>query len=277
MALVRNAYISRREGLRWAAASIAVFLWLTTVNDVTAQTKVALVIGNNSYEHQIPLSNPGRDAQLIGAALKRIGFDLVGGAPLINLNKISADKMVEAFGVKARQSDIALFYFSGYGKLVAGTNYLLPVDFAAAEAGPLNSRALALDFVLETISTSRAPIKIILIDAKGQGGLAPMTPLANTIIGFAAQPNATATAGPAGGNSPYAAALARMLSIKGLPIDVLFNEVGLEVLAVTKGKQQPSLSYSPLNKMNSLNPGPNGPPKTIGHIIIATAYDLLSK
>jgi hypothetical protein len=63
------------------------------------------------------------------------------------------------------------------------------------------------------------------------------------MIGFATQPNHTATQGPPGGNSPYAKALDHFMGVKGLEIFNFFNEVGLEVMDTTAKEQRPWVAY----------------------------------
>jgi Caspase domain len=92
--------------MRWTAVSLAIaFVCVTanqavaqkTANQVVAQKKVALVIGNDDYAHETPLQNPGRDAQLIGTTLQKLGFQLVGDRALIDLDKATTDRMVSLF------------------------------------------------------------------------------------------------------------------------------------------------------------------------------------
>jgi Caspase domain len=42
-----------------------------------AEKRVALVIGNSTYQHVPALLNPANDAQDIAAALKAVGFDVI--------------------------------------------------------------------------------------------------------------------------------------------------------------------------------------------------------
>ena len=104
--------------MRWTALSLAIALVCATVNQAVAQKKVALVIGNNEYANEPPLQNPGRDARHIGAALRKLGFELVGNRAHIDLNKATTDRMLGAFETMAKDADIALFYFSGHGRQV---------------------------------------------------------------------------------------------------------------------------------------------------------------
>src|SRR6516162_6254223 len=90
-----------------------------------AEKRVALVIGNAAYQHTTRLNNPRNDAEDVGAALKRLGFDAIVG---LDLTKSQMDSAVIRFARAARESDIAMFYYSGHAMQFANANYLLPVD-----------------------------------------------------------------------------------------------------------------------------------------------------
>ena len=266
--------------MRWTAVSLAIALMCVTVNQAVAQKKVALVIGNDVYVHGTALDNPGRDARAIGATLKKLGFKLVEDRPLVDLDKATTDRMVEAFGIMAQDADIALFYFSGHGMQIGGTNYLVPIDLGS-NLGPftpttVDFQTLNADLVLRVLDKSGSRVKMMLLDAcrtnpflasKDQGGgLAQMKAPAATVIGFATQPNTTASQGPAGGLSPYAKALATYMAVKGLGLFVMLNEVGLAVMDATNNMQQPWIAYSPiprdfvLNAPEAVPPIPTTPP-----------------
>src|SRR5262245_59281598 len=114
--------------MRWTAVSLAIAFVCVTANQAVAQKKVALVIGDDHYAQETPLQNPGRDARLIAARLQKLGFELVGDDALIDLDKATTDRMVSLFGDMAQNADVALFYFSGHGRQLNGTNYLLPIN-----------------------------------------------------------------------------------------------------------------------------------------------------
>ena len=61
--------------------------------------RVALVIANSRYVNASTLPNPSSDAKLIGAALKRAGFDSVDIR--IDLGKTALESELRAFGQKA--------------------------------------------------------------------------------------------------------------------------------------------------------------------------------
>jgi tetratricopeptide (TPR) repeat protein len=256
--------------MRWTAASLAIAFVCVTANQAVAEKKVALVIGNDAYVHGTPLDNPGRDAWAIGATLKKLGFKLVGDRPHVDLDKAATDRMVEAFGIMAQDADIALFYFSGHGMQIDGTNYLVPIDLESFTPVTIDFRTLNADLVLAVLDKSRSRVKIMLLDAcrtnpflasKDQGGgLAQMKAPAATVIGFATQPNTTAWQGPTGDLSPYAKALVTYMDVKGLELFAMLNEVGLAVMDATNSRQQPWISSSPLPRNIILNRAPAVPP-----------------
>jgi tetratricopeptide (TPR) repeat protein len=250
--------------MRLTVVSLAVALVCATVNQAVAQKKVALVIGNDAYVNATRLNNPGRDARHIGATLQRLGFKLVADRPLIDLDKVTTDKMVQAFAIMAQDAEIALFYFSGHGMQISGTNYLVPIDLENFSPATVDFQTLNADLVLAVMEKSKAHVKIMLLDAcrtnpfiarKDQGGgLAQMKAPAGTVIGFATQPNTTASQGPVGGLSPYAKALGTYMSVKDLELFTMLNETGLAVMAATNNLQQPWLSFSPISGRVVLNP-----------------------
>jgi hypothetical protein len=256
--------------MRWTAVSLAIALMCATVNQAVAEKRVALVIGNDAYVHGTPLDNPGRDARAIGATLKKLGFKLVGDRPHVDLDKAATDRMVEAFGIMAQDADIALFYFSGHGMQIGGTNYLVPIDLESFTPPTVDFRTLNADLVLAVLDKSRSRVKMMLLDAcrtnpflasKDQGGgLAQMKAPAATVIGFATQPNTTAWQGPTGGLSPYAKALVTYMDVKGLELFAMLNEVGLAVMDATNNRQQPWISSSPIPRRLVLKRAEEVPP-----------------
>jgi tetratricopeptide (TPR) repeat protein len=249
--------------MRWIAVSFVVSFLVASAGEAAAEKKVALVIGNDAYVSQARLDNPSNDARIIAAELKKIGFNLVGGGALVDLDKVATDRMVDAFGAMAQDADIALFYFSGHGMQIDGTNYLIPVDLGQFSRTNVGLRTLNADLVSKAMSKAR--LKMLLLDACRTnpfhpdkdvvgGGLAQMQAPAGTIIGFATQPNTTATQGVPGGTSPYAAALALYLKQDGLELFAMLNEVGLKVMAATQNRQQPWISASPITGRVYLNP-----------------------
>src|SRR5689334_14444044 len=78
-----------------------------------ADRRVALVIGNSSYQNVARLDNPRNDARLIAETLRGLGFTLVSGGPQIDLDKPALDRAVRSFGTELQGADVGLFYYAG--------------------------------------------------------------------------------------------------------------------------------------------------------------------
>ena len=222
-----------------------------------AEKRVALVIGNASYQHTTKLNNPRNDAEDVGAALKRLGFDTIVG---LDLTKSQMDGAVIRFARAARESDIAMFYYSGHAMQFANANYLLPVDAKLADEEDLrlmtkideilgdlqrarNLRILVLDSCRDNPLADELKRSIGLTRSASIGrGLARIDGLQGTIVAYATQSNRTAADGH-GRNSPYTAAFLKHFEARE-EIGTLFRRIGADVVAATNQTQVPELSLS---------------------------------
>jgi uncharacterized caspase-like protein len=91
---------------------------------VFAKERVALVIGNGSYQVD-PLSNPVNDARDMANMLGKLGFNVT---LKMDADQMTMESAIEAFGEKLNKNTVGLFYFSGHGAQYAGENYLIPVN-----------------------------------------------------------------------------------------------------------------------------------------------------
>lgn len=224
----------------------------------SAGRRVALVIGNGSYRSVDRLANPANDARLMARTLQASGFTLVGDGPQLDLSKPQFDRLVQQFGRALQGADVALFYYSGHGMQVAGTNWLVPVDANPAGARDLDFQAVDANLVLRQMEGAGTRLNLMILDAcrnnpfavrgvrASGGGLAEMRAPEGTLISYATQPGNVAADG-GGANSPYTAALAAAMRQPGLDVFRVFNQVGLSVKEMTGGQQQPWLASSPIS------------------------------
>ncbi len=222
--------------------------------------RVALVIGNAHYKHIPILSNPSNDARYVSEQILAAGFELVGGAPFMDLTKPQLERAIADFGrlLSQHSGAVGFFYYAGHGMQVNGSNYLVPVDANPNRIADLSRQAIEVDSLLQEMEDSRTGLNIIVLDAcrnnpfGGRGiresgaGLAQMRAPKGSIIVYATQPGNIAQDGPAGQNSPFAKALAYALAETKLDLFGTFNEVGLLVSNATGGEQQPWISSSPI-------------------------------
>ena len=224
----------------------------------SAESRVALVIGNSAYQHVAPLANPVNDAQLMARTLHGLGFKLVGGGAQLNLDKASLDRIVETFGHKIQGAKVALFYYAGHGLQLGGTNYLIPVDANPSRTADADFQMLNVKLVLRQMEASGTRLNLVILDAcrnnpfavaglrSVAGGLAQMQAPDGTLISFATQPGNVAIDGT-DGHSPFTEALAKTIRKPGLGIFEVFNKVGLAVKRATAGSQRPWMSSSPID------------------------------
>ncbi len=218
-----------------------------------ADKRVALVVGNASYTFA-PLSNPLNDASDIAAALRRLRFDVMERN---DLAEAKFDTALDEFEGKAKDADVALFFFSGHGVRIDKSGYLVPTGFEPASEGSALRRLIGIQETVERIEKA-ARVSVFVLDAcrdsplpeqlrrggksKGFGadkGLPLLSELgSNTFIVYATVPGETASDGT-GRNSPFTAALLKHLETPGLEIQTMFTRVTADVVRETGRRQQP--------------------------------------
>ena len=213
-----------------------------------ADKRVALVIGNSDYTFA-PLSNPRNDANDIAAALRHLHFDVMESK---DLTEAKFDTALDEFEDKAKDADVALFFFSGHGVHIDKSGYLVPIGFEPESEGSALRRLISIQETVERIEKA-ARVSVFVLDAcrdsplpeqlrrggksKGLGaekGLPLLSELgSNTFIVYATVPGETASDGT-GRNSPFTAALLRHLETPGLEIEPMFKRVTADVCRKTR-------------------------------------------
>jgi len=228
---------------------IFISILLFSGNFLFAQSKIALVIGNSSYQ-QMPLQNPGNDAYDLSTTLRTLGFDVLQKT---NLNRQEMEEAIRSFKQKIKPGDVALFYFSGHGTQVNGLNYLIPVNEQVNNEIDIKYHCVEAGFVLDNMEQARAGVNIIILDAcrnnpyKGERsasrGFAFMSAPTGSIIAYSTSPGSVAMDGD-GRNSPFTKNLIEKMQLPGLKIEEVFKEVRKEVASETGRRQIPWESSS---------------------------------
>src|SRR4051812_37969767 len=107
----------------WAVLVVAGFPLDAAAN---AEKRVALVVGNGSYQNVAKLANPPRDAAAVAALFKAAGFQVVDVHLDVGISELR--RAVSGFAETVSNADLAIVYFAGHGIEVDGTNYLIPID-----------------------------------------------------------------------------------------------------------------------------------------------------
>ena len=247
--------------VRSAGALLALVL-LAAPLPASAAGRVALVVGNSTYEHIGRLPNPANDAADLSAALRRLGFDVTVAQ---DAGRTALTEALRAFTRRSAGADVALVFYAGHGMEMDGVNYLLPVDARLERDTDVRYETVTLDDVLA--STSGASLRLVILDACRNNPLArSMTRTVRTrnvsngafgdlddallgdetLVAYSAEAGTVADDG-AGRNSPYAAALLAHLEER-LEVGMLFRRVRERVLNATDGRQRPHEYHSLLRE-----------------------------
>jgi Caspase domain len=242
-------------------ASIAAMIGATVVSMVLAPSaawadkRVALIVGNSTYQTVPQLPNPSRDASAVAKMFKDAGFDTVDLQ--VDVGNLEFKRAIRRFEATADQADIAVVYYAGHGLEITGTNYLIPVDARLASDRDADDEAIPLERLVSSADGARR-LRLVILDAcrdnpfvstmrrerkvASRGvvaGLGKVEPTStDTLIAYAAKAGSTADDGD-GQHSPFTAAVLKNLTIPGLDVRLAFGRVRDEVLKVTANRQEP--------------------------------------
>ena len=123
-----------------------------------------MIIGINKYKDD-PLQYCRNDAEDLGKALRRIGFEVSLG---LDCNRDEFRRTVDTFAESTKRDDLVLFYFAGHGKQREDSNYLLPsdydYDYGGHEQNYIADRAIHVKYITKKIDDKKCRITIYLFD-----------------------------------------------------------------------------------------------------------------
>src|SRR5262245_2734826 len=230
-------------------SAICLLYLLLLHSSALAEKRIALLIGNQGYATEVgPLKNPHKDIRLVGAALAKVGFEV-----LALVKDASREQILYAthdFGDKLRAAGgdaVGFLYYSGHGVAVGGDNFLIPVTVKSTTKRDLDVGGVKLTEIISLLH-ERAPqaVQFIVFDAcrnnlggiRGAKGFVPVTEKPGTLVAFSTAPGATAS-DDGKDSGPYAAALSAELAAPGLNHSDMFFEVRTRVAAATSQEQIP--------------------------------------
>jgi len=226
------------------------------------QKRIALVIGNGNYETNI-LSNPVNDANDISVALQKLGFDVISE---VDLGIKRMRHVIDSFGIRLPDYDVALFYFAGHGVQYENLNYLVPVDANLTIERMIKFDCIEVDRILAYMHEAKTKVNLIILDAcrnnpfgkswsraLGENGLALMKAPEGTLIAYATSPGETASDGT-GRNGLYTSAILETITEPDVPVEKMFKNVRSLVSQRSQGRQVPWESTSLLGEDFFFNP-----------------------
>ncbi|MCB1211894.1 MAG: caspase family protein, partial [Verrucomicrobiales bacterium] len=232
-----------------------------SVVSLHAADRVALVIGNEAYQHARRLNTAVDDAKAVGQSLTALGFDVV---PLLNAG---VEDLLESFATladRARGAEAVVVYYAGHGIESGGVNYLIPVDAELEREVQLRTQTVSLDTVLEELKKMSVPARMVILDCcrdnpiqgrswlatrsagSGLAALSQDTLAEATLVVYSASPGKPALDRVANtdAHSPFTAALLEELPRPGLHSFEMFGQVEDAVIEKTGGRQAPRLFYN---------------------------------
>jgi TPR repeat protein/uncharacterized caspase-like protein len=214
-----------------------------------AASKIALVVGVSRYAAGGVLRNTVGDANLVGDALRKVGFSVTTVTDPTRQELVAA---IDALQQQSQGSEAAVIYFAGHGVDIAGVNYLLPRDASNKSTAQMIGSGLEADRVRMAVARA-SKVRLVILDACRDtpagvrladvpAGLGRETggSTSQVVTLMAAQPKQAALDG-AGEHSPFALALASALQRPRMSIGELPRVVKSDVERTTGNQQSPDL------------------------------------
>jgi len=219
--------------------------------------RLALVIGNDSYQHADRLNNARTDAKAVAAVLSATNFTVTLKQ---DLTLQSMKEALRTFKAQIAGGDEVVFYYSGHGVQLDGNNYLIPIDTAGQNADQIKDDSLSLQRVLDDMQDQKAKFTLAIIDAcrddpfKGNGrairsrGLAPVTAATGQMVLYSAGAGQEALDNLGGGdkdpNGVFTRVLIKEMRKPGVPAEQVLKSVRDQVVQMAKSvhhEQVPAL------------------------------------
>ena len=247
-------------GVVLSVAAVAAPAW--------ADDRVALVVGNATYEHAPALTTSLNDAADVGAALQRLGFAVTR---IEDADQGELRRGLHEFATAAGAAETAVVFYAGHGIAHGGRNFLVPVDARLSSDQDIEFETVPLALVERAVGRASG-VRLIILDASRESafpvslqrggatgpigpGLAAIKPSVGTLVAFAAMEGTVALDGD-GRNSLYSGALLRHLEEPGVAVEHMLSKVRDAVLSAIGGTQEPSVYGSLSDRGASLGPYP---------------------
>lgn len=222
--------------------------------------RLALVIGNDGYQHVSKLQKAGNDATAMARELRAAGFEVLLHR---DLNFRGMVKAVETFANSITGGDQVVVFFAGHGVQIKAASYLLPVDIEANSESEVEKTAYGLLDLTEKLSEAKAAFALVIVDAcrdnplrtksraiGGARGLSAIEPPKGQMVVYSAGRGQQAlermSASDTNPNSVFTREFIARMKRPGVRIEDLVREVqdAVEKLALTVSHEQRPALYN---------------------------------
>jgi hypothetical protein len=209
--------------------------------------RLALVIGNDSYQHADALSNARADAKAVADALRATGFKVTLKQ---DVTQQAMKEAIRTFKAEVAGGDEIIFYYAGHGVQLEGNNYMIPVDTAGENPDQLKDDSVSLQRVLDDMQDQKARFTLAIVDAcrdnpfKSNGralrtrGLAPVMAADGQAVLYSAGAGQEAldNLGPRDKdpNGVFTRVLIKEMRTPGLSFDQVIHDIRNQVVQLAK-------------------------------------------
>lgn len=124
--------------------------------------RLAMVVGNDSYQNTTPLKNARNDAQTLARELEAAGFKVTR---VLDATRDTLNDALDGFLQRIEKGDEVVFYFSGHGSQPPQLGpFLLPVDIRVTGERAIQRDGLSLEQLTDDLN-KRARFSLVIIDA----------------------------------------------------------------------------------------------------------------
>lgn len=232
--------------------------------------RIALVIGDSSYEHIARLPSANVDAELMTTKLKALSFAVMTVPGIRSLADFWGS-VLPSFVEKVAAGDIVFVYFSGHGFSYKSHNWLAPLNLRdqVAEEDVVDA-AVSVENIGSAIAKKHPGILTFVIDAcrvirdaammkdfavidsagvnrigKGMVEDGQFLKGIDNLVGYASDMGTTATGNSASGKaSAFTEVFVTHMDAGGLEFPLMFRDVAGEVSLATPDTQTPHLQQS---------------------------------
>src|SRR5580692_1926819 len=99
--------------MRFAFLFFLGFSFCLSIDPALADKRVALIVGNSTYQTVPQLPNPSRDANAVAKMFRDAGFDSVD--LVLNVGNLEFKRAMRKFEAAADQAEMAVVYYAGHG------------------------------------------------------------------------------------------------------------------------------------------------------------------
>src|SRR5258708_19024506 len=117
--------MTRRAAGVLVVVTIGFFAW---TGAALAQNRIALVIGNSSYQTVSALPNPTNDARLVARLLEEARFEVKVASDLAQTEMRRTVRDFANMVAEKGPDTVVLVFYAGHGLQLEGENFLVPID-----------------------------------------------------------------------------------------------------------------------------------------------------